>query len=101
MVEQGTSLLPLDLHPSSLDTAVRNLRVQALCELVHALYQGKCNSKGSNVFFINKLMGGLNCSFTASVAHFQPPKANVDDDSCAMNGAHPSVVQVCVWCTFK
>lgn len=28
-------------------------------------------------------MGALNCSFTASVAHVLPPKADVGDHSCA------------------
>lgn len=75
--------------------------MEALCEFVHALHQEKCNSKGSNVFFIDKLMRGLNCSFTADVAPFQPCKANVDDDNCAVTAAHPSAVQLCVWCTFR
>lgn len=92
MVEQGTYPPPLDLHPSFIDIVVRNLRVQALCELVRVVYQGKCNSKGSNVFFIDKIMRGLNCSFTANVAPFQPRKANVDGDNCAVIAAHPSVV---------
>lgn len=100
MVEQGASPLPLDLHPSSLDIVIRKLRVQAVCGLVHVLYQEKFISKGSSVFFIDKLMRGWNCSFTANVAPFQPCKANVDDN-CAVIAAHPSVVQLCVWCSFK
>lgn len=41
------------------------------------------------MFFIDKLMGGLNCSFIANVVHFQPPKANVDDDNCGCDCSPP------------
>lgn len=51
--------------------------------------------------FIAKLMRALNCSFTANVASFQLHKANVDGDNCDVIAAHPSVVQLYVWCTFK
>ncbi|KAJ7425487.1 hypothetical protein BTVI_02746 [Pitangus sulphuratus] len=47
-------------------------------------------------------MGDLNCSFSANIsgsftANFQPPKANVDDHSCAGISILPPAVQVYVW----
>lgn len=44
--------------------------------------------------FTEKLMGALHCSFTAAVAHGQPPRANVGDHSCAVSTSFLSVVQV-------